>query len=73
MTDDGRECGGVVVRKDMTGGKGGSRVGDCGVFGDGCWMMNVCVVGGDDGCLLSGGESVWGGIVFTFFIARLVG
>jgi len=56
----------------MSGGKGGSRVGTSGVFGDGGWMMDVCVVSGDDGCLLSGGESVQGGIIFTFFLARLV-
>jgi len=31
------------------------------VHGDG-WMMNVCVVGKDDECLLSGGEGVRGGL-----------
>jgi len=35
-------------------------------------MMDVCMVGGDDGCLLSGGESVWDRIIFTFFLTRLV-
>jgi len=35
-------------------------------------MVDVCVVGGDDGCLLGGSESVWGGIIFTFILARLV-
>jgi len=35
-------------------------------------MMNVCMMGGDDGCLLSGGEGVRGGVVFTFFLAGLV-
>jgi len=58
MTDDGRERGGVVVRRDMSGGKGGSTVVGCRLFGDGGWMMDDCVVGGDDGCLLSGGEDV---------------
>ena len=73
MTNDGRECGGEVVRRDISGGKGGSRVSGCGVYGDSGWMMDVCVVGEDDGYLLSGGESVCGGIRFTFFLARLLG
>jgi len=73
MANDGRECGGEMVRRDMSGGKGGSWVGGYGVSGDGGWMMDVCVVGGDDGCLLSGSESVRGGVIFTFFLAKLVG
>jgi len=36
-------------------------------------MTDVCVVGRDDGCLLDGGESVWNGVIFTFFPAGLVG
>jgi len=36
-------------------------------------MMNVCVVGRDDGCLLSGGEGVRGGVVLAFFLIGLVG
>jgi len=67
MLDDGGECDGVVVRRDMSGGKGGSRVIGYRLCRDGGWMM-----GGDDGCLLSGGESVWGGVVFTFFLTGLV-
>jgi len=73
ISDDGKECGGVVVRRDMSGGKGHNRLVGSRLFGDGGWMIGRCVVGGDDGCLLSGGESVWGGIIFTFFLAGLVG
>ena len=47
MSNDGRECGSEVLRRDMNGGKGGSRVGCCGVSRDGGWMM-------DDGCLYGG-------------------
>ena len=36
-------------------------------------MMDVCAVGRDDGCLLSGGEGVRGVVIFTFFLAGLVG
>jgi len=54
----------------MGGGEGGSRGGCCGVPGDG--GINVCVVGRDDGCLLSGGEGVWGGVVLAFFLIGLV-
>ena len=41
----------------------------------GAWdggMMNVYVMGRDDRCLLSGGEGVRSGVVFTFFLTRLV-
>ena len=48
MTDDGRKSGGEVMRGDMGGGKGGNRIGSCGVLGDGGWMMDVCVVDRDD-------------------------
>jgi len=34
--------------------------------------MEVCVMGKDDGCLLSGGEGVRGSIVLAFFLTRLV-
>jgi len=57
--DEGRKGSGEVMRWDMGGGEGGSRGGCCGVPGDG-WMMNVCVVGRDDGCLLSGAKGVRG-------------
>ena len=30
----------------------------------------MCVMGIDDGCLLSGGEGVLGRIVLTFFLTR---
>jgi len=59
MSDDGRECGGVVVRGYMSGGKGSSK-------------MSGCRLSRDYGCLLSGGESVWGRVVLTFFLTRLV-
>jgi len=71
MVDEGREGSGEVMWWDMVGREGGSRGGCCGVPGDG-WMMNVCVVGRDDGCLMSGGEGVQGGVVFAFFLTRLV-
>ena len=45
VSDDGGEGGGVVMRRDMGGGKGTDRVDSCGLCGDGGWM-------------LSGGESV---------------
>jgi len=35
MSDDGGECGGVVVRKDVSGKKGGSRVIGCRLCKDG--------------------------------------
>jgi len=73
MADDGRKSSGEVKMGDMGGGKGAGRVGCCGVSRHGGWMMDVCVVGRDDGCLLSGGESVQGGVIFTFFLAGLVG
>jgi len=72
VSDDGRERGGVVVRRDMSGGKGGSRVIGCRLCKDGGRMMDGCVVVGDDRCLLSSGESVWDGVVFAFFFTRLV-
>jgi len=70
MVDEGRKGSGEVMRWDIGGGEGGSKGGCCGVLGDG--GMNVCVVGRDDGCLLSGGEGVWGGVVLAFFLTRLV-
>ena len=73
MADGGRKSGGVVMRGDMGGGKGGNKGGCCGVPWVGGWMMNVFVVGRDDGCLLSGGDGVRGEVVFTFFLAGLVG
>jgi len=72
MSDDGGECGGVMVRKNMSGGKGGNRVIGCMLCKDGGWVMGGCVVRGDDGCLLNGGESMWGRLVFTFFFTGLV-
>jgi len=48
MSDDGMERGGVVVRGHMSGRKGGSRVVGCRLCGDGGWMMDGCVVGGDE-------------------------
>jgi len=51
----------------MSGGMGGSIVVGC------WWCEDGCVEGGNDGCLLSGGEGVRGGIVFTFFLVGLVG
>ena len=73
MADVGRKGTNEVMRWDMGGGKGGSRVGCGGVPGDGGWMMGVCVVGRDDGCWLGGGESMRGRVIFTFFLAGLVG
>ena len=40
------------------------------MYGDG--RMDVCVMGRDDGCLLSGGEGVWGWVVLAFFLTGLV-
>jgi len=70
MVDERRKGRGEVMRWDMGGGEGGSRGGCCGVPRDG--GINVCVVGRDDGCLLSGGEGVWGGVVLAFFLIGLV-
>jgi len=58
MSDDGKECDGVMVGRDMSGGKGGNRLIGYRLSKDGGWMMDSRVVGVDDGCLLSGGESV---------------
>jgi len=57
-------CGG------MSSGKGGSSGRYCGVSREG--GMDVCVMGRDDGCLLSGGEVVRGRIVLAFFLTGLV-
>jgi len=70
MVDEGRETSYEVMRWDMGGGKGGSRGWCCNVSRDG--GMNVCVMGRDDGCLLSGGECVRGGVVLVFFFTRLM-
>ena len=35
-------------------------------------MLGCYAVGGYGGCLLGGGESVWGRVVLTFFFAGLV-
>jgi len=70
MVDDGRESSGEVVRWDMGNRKGGNGGGCCGVpGGEG---MNVCVMGRDDECLLSGGEGVWGRVILVFFLTGLV-
>jgi len=71
MVDEGREGSGEIMRWDMGGGKGGNRGRCCGVPWDG-GMMNVYVMGRDDGCLLSGGEGIHSGVVLTFFLTRLV-
>jgi len=65
MVDEGGKGGCKVVRWDMGSGNGGTRV---------SWEggVEVCVMGRDDGCLLSGGESVRGRIVLAFFLTRLV-
>ena len=70
MVDEGRESSGDVVRWYMGSGKGGSGGRCCGVFGDG--GMDVCVIGRDDGRLLSGGEGMRGRVVLAFFLTRLV-
>jgi len=70
VVDEGRESIGEVVRWDMGSGKGGSRGRCCGVSGEG--GMEVCVMGRDDGCLLSDGEGVRGRIVLAFFFIGLV-
>jgi len=70
MVDEGRKGSGEVMRSDMVGRERGGTGGCCGVLGNG--GMNVCVVGRDDGCLLSGGKGVWGGVVLAFFLTRLV-
>ena len=52
VVDEGRKSSGEVVRWDMGSGKGGNGGRCCGVSQeDG---MEVCVIGRDDGCLLSG-------------------
>jgi len=72
VPDDGGECGGVVVRRYMRGGKVSGTMNGCRLCGDSGWMLSGCVVGGYGRCLLSGGESVWGMVVLTFFFAGLV-
>jgi len=60
MSDNGGECGGVVVRGYMSGGEGSNRMSGCRLCGDGGGVMGGCVVGRDDRCLLNVGESVCG-------------
>jgi len=70
MVDEGGKSGGKVVRWDMGSGKGGGGGRCCGMSEEG--GMEVCMMGRDDGCLLSGGEGVWGRIVLAFLLTRLV-
>ena len=70
MVDEGRKSGGKVVRWDMGSGKGGRGSRCCGVSWEG--GMEVCMMGRDDGCLLSGGEGVRVRIVLAFFLTWLV-
>jgi len=51
-------------------GRVATRVGA--VVCPGGWVGSVCVMGRHNGCLLSDGEGVWGRIVLTFFLTRLV-
>jgi len=62
VVDEGRESSGEVVRRYMSSRKCGCGGRCCGVFEE----------GGDDGCLLSGGEGVWGRVVLVFFLIGLV-
>jgi len=70
VVDEGGKSRGEVIGWDMGSGKGGSG----GTCYDVFWKggMEVCVMGRDDGCLLSGGEGVQGKIVLAFFLTRLV-
>jgi len=70
VVDEGRKSRGEIVGWDMGSGKGGCGGGCCDVSWEG--GMEVCVMGRDDGCLLSGGEGVRGRIVLTFFLIGLV-
>ena len=68
--DERRKSRGEVVGWDMGSGKGGSSGRCCGVSWEG--GMEVCVIGRNVGCLLSGGEGVRGSIVLAFLLTRLV-
>jgi len=72
VSDDGGEGGGVMMGRDMGGRKGNDMVDSCGLCEDVGWMLGGRTVGEHGGCLLSGGESVWGVVVFTFLLAILV-
>ena len=65
VSDDGGEDCGVMMGKDMGGGKGSDRMGSCGLCWEGGWVLDSRPVGGYVGCLLSCGESVWGRVIFT--------
>jgi len=54
----------------MSSGKGDNSHRCCGVSREG--GMDVCMMGKDDGCLLSGCEGVRGRVVFAFFLIGLV-
>jgi len=83
MVDESRKGGSKVVRWDVGSGKGGGKVvrwdvgSGKGRSGGRCckvfWEdgVEVCMMGRDDGSLLSGGEGVRGRIVLTFFLTRL--
>jgi len=72
VSDDGREGCGVVMGRDMGGGKRSGRVDSCGLGWEGGWVLGSRSVGECGGCLLSGGESVLGRVIFTFLLAGLV-
>jgi len=81
--DESREGGGKVVRRDVGSGENGGKVvrwnvgsGKSG-SGGGCYGVSweggveVCMMGRDDGSLLSGGAGVRGRIVLTFLLTRM--
>ena len=72
VLDDGGEGCGVMMGRDMGGGKGSDRMDSCGLYREGGWVLRSCPMGGYGECLLSGGESVRGRVMFTFLIAGLV-
>ena len=83
MVDESREGGGKVVGRDVGSGKSGGEVvrwdvgsGKSGSGGRCCRVswdggVEVCMMGRDDGSLLSDGDGVRGRIILTFFLTRL--
>jgi len=70
MVDHSGEGGGYVVG-DLGGREGSGGGWGCGEPWLGRWEVRG--MGGGDGCLLSGGEGVRGGVVLAFFLCGLEG
>jgi len=72
VSNDGGEGYGVIMGRNMGGGKSGFMMSSCGVCWEGGHVVGGRPMGGYGGCMMSGGESVRGRIIFTFLLIGLV-